>query len=801
MIAALVASWRRHRWLADAAGVGVIVFVALLYLSPALKDGFSFGPTDLGAQASYLTRGAVTAPAHNQLIGDVIDQDVPWNTLDWRIVHQGSLPLWDSYAGTGLPELFNFESAPLALPSLLGYLFPVSASFLVTVLGKLLIAGIGTYVCCRVLRLGAIGATLGGVSFMLSGSFAGWLGWALGGPVAWSGFIVAGVVLAYRSRRRVRDLWLLSLAVAFAVYGGFPEEYVLMGVVLGGIMAVTALGSLVVNHRLAPRGLARVAVGLVGGFALSAPLWLPGAPLLTSSARLNKQLDGQFPLHMVAALFAQGYYGLPIHGSTWFGVSNYVESTAYVGVIALVLAGVAVLIAWRRPVVVGLALGALGCLLVTYQIHGTYVRRFVTALGLSALPIHRILIVLGFPVAVLAGIGCDAVVKRFHERSVRAALGGATAAVAAVIGLLWLTVDDKGLTALERSLRRSSLLWPSATILLLVVVWSAALLVRRAGAPARRRCGAALGATLVSGQAAFLLFAGVGMNSYFTTAFPTTPAVATVQRTVGSGLLALDGSNVSCGTAAPTAARAPCGVRQWLGIGFLPNIQLGYAVDELAMHDPTIPQSYFTSWPVPDSGQVFAGNLQLFSPAINSLALARRYGVSYVLVGPGDPVPSGMTALSRIPIGHGAHLTLAKVPDSARFTFLAPASRAEVLSARHPGDASYSLQVRVAKPAELVLRITYEPGWHVTADGRPLAVHRYEGSFLAVTVPAGAHTIVAHYWPRDLTYGIVLALLALLVLALAPFAATYRRVTLAALAATRRRLSRPDPGDRAEPPA
>ena len=52
------------------------------------------------------------------------------------------------------------------------------------------------------------------------------------------------------------------------------------------------------------------------------------------------------------------------------------------------------------------------------------------------------------------------------------------------------------------------------------------------------------------------MFAGVGINSYFTTAFPTTPAVATVQRTVGSGLFALDGSNVSCGTAAPTAAPA-----------------------------------------------------------------------------------------------------------------------------------------------------------------------------------------------------------------------------------------------------
>jgi hypothetical protein len=801
VIAAVVAFWRRHRWLADAAGIGVVVLVALIYLSPALKDGFSFGPADLGAQASYLTRGPVTAPIHNKLIGDVIDQDVPWYTLDWRIVHQGSLPLWDSDTGTGLPQLFNFESAPLALPSLLGYLFPVSAAFLVTVLGKLLIAGIGTYVCCRVLGAGAIGATFGGVTFMLSGAFTAFLGWALGGPVAWSGFIVAGVVLAYRSRRRVRDLWLLALAVAFAVYGGFPEEYVLMGTVLAGVLAAAALGVFVADRRLAARGLARVAAGFAAGFALSAPLWLPGISFLARSARLNKHLDGQFPLHVIALLFAQGYYGLPIAGSTWFGLSNYVESATYVGVAALALAGVAVLVAWRRPIVAGLGLGAVGCVFVAYRVGGAYVARLVTDLGLSALPIHRILIVLAFLLAVLGGLGCDIVVKRFGERPVQLALGAVAAALAVVVGALWLTVGDRDLTALEQSLRRSSLLWPSATIGLLAVIVAGALYVRHLGPSARRRAGALAGAALVSGQAAFLVFASIGVNSYFTTAFPVTPAVRTVQRVVGSDLVASDGVNVSC-AATPNPTVNPCGIRSWLGIGFIPNMQIGYGIDELAMHDPTIPQSYFTSWPVPDAGQIFAGNLQFFSPSINSLALARRYGVGYVLVGPGLPVPAGMKAVTRIPVRFSkkAYLVLARVPDAPRFTFPAAAGD-EVVSARHPGDASYVLTVRVEKASKLVLRITCVPGWHVTADGRPLEVRCYEGSFLVVKVPAGVHTITAQYWPRDLTIGIVLALLALLALVLAPFIPRYRRIGVAARSRARRGATAPPAaGGRPETP-
>jgi predicted anti-sigma-YlaC factor YlaD len=69
-------------------------------------------------------------------------------------------------------------------------------------------------------------------------------------------------------------------------------------------------------------------------------------------------------------------------------------------------------------------------------------------------------------------------------------------------------------------------------------------------------------------------------------------------------------------------------------------------------------------------------------------------------------------------------------------------------------------------------------------------VRSYEGTFLAVTVPAGTVTVEAHYWPRTFSEGIALALAALVALALAPFAATYRRLAGTALAAWRRRGGR-----------
>ncbi|HTX01089.1 MAG TPA: YfhO family protein, partial [Acidimicrobiales bacterium] len=206
---------------------------------------------------------------------------------------------------------------------------------------------------------------------------------------------------------------------------------------------------------------------------------------------------------------------------------------------------------------------------------------------------------------------------------------------------------------------------------------------------------------------------------------------------------------------------------QWAGIGLYPEMNLDYGIDELAVHDPLTPAAYFESWPVPDAGQL-AGGANLFGPAVNSVALARRYGARYVLVQTAGqiPVPSGMHRVATIEGPTKAKLTLASVPGSARFTF--PAGRARVLSSSHPGDATYEVRVHVPRGAaqQLILHITATPGWHVAADGRALAVHVVDGTFLSVSVPAGTRTVVATYDPALLELGYALALAALAVLAL-----------------------------------
>jgi hypothetical protein len=766
----------------DVLGLSWIVLVACAYLSPAVKDGFGFGAADLVRQLSVLTNVPGLVP-HNGYNGDLLTQFAAWNLLDWHLVHSGQLPLWNDLSMTGMPQLLNFESAVLSLPTLIGYLAPASASFFVTVAVKLLVAGSGVYACCRALGTRPLGAAFGGSTAMLSGSFSGWLGWAVSGPEAWTGWLLCGAVLAYR-RRGPAGAAVLAISTAFAIYAGMPESDALVAIGLGVVILVTGLLTLV-SGRLDLTGALRIAIGLACGAALSAPLWLPGIAVLRLSSHAATPSDYGLPLKAAALLFAPGYYGLPTRGSHYFGPVNYYETAAYVGIPALVLAVVGLRSLRTRPVVVGLGVSAVVATLAAYRVTASGpVQALARHVGLRSVSLSRMVGVLGFLIAILAGIGLEELMRRRRDgrdgggdRGVAVLLLAGSLIVAGVLVLLWVKVGDLGAAApFTRAelvaLRRSSLWWPSVEAVLCLGI-ATVLASRRwrhspAHSPGTRRSasGAVLGTVVLVAESAFLVFAGVGLNSYAHDLYPVTPAVSALQRDAGNALVGFDGGNTSCPR---SRATTPCGLRQWTGLAFYPVVNLAYGVAEFGGHDPVIPRTYFTAWPVPHDGQP-PNALNLFAPSIDSISLARRYGIGYVLVPPNRVAPLGMT-----PVGKIASMTLYRVPGSDRFAFAASASTGasgsrttdRVVSVRHPDDTSYDLTLSAPRAETLLIRITNTPGWNVTTgSGQALGVSPAAGgALLSVRVPGGTRSLVVHYWPRHFGLSLGLALGAALLLA------------------------------------
>ncbi len=733
----------------DAAGVGSVVAMALAYLSPALKDGWYFGSYDAAANGTIGHPGnPVNRPVYNRLSGDLVNQGIPWNTLDWRLVHAGHLPLWNSYNVLGLPQLFNFESAGLSFPDLVSYAVPLRYAWLVIALVKLLVAGTGAYVLVRQLGVGPLGASFAGISFMLSGGYANWLGWPLSGVVAFAPWILAFMLLSYRDRRH-RWSVLLAVSVMFAFFGGFPEMYALLAGALAVFATAAGVTLLIVRRQLpSARGLLRVLFGLAGGAALACPLLLPGAQLIGGSTyKAAKAMPTGTPLNRIVSFLSAGYYGLPIRGSVTFRGINFYETTSYISILALALALVGAGVARRQAAAVGMVLLTLACLLMTYRLGPLNLGgKVLVAFGLESVHANRIRLLADLGVAVLGGVGLDRIVTD-RGRSARTAWLVAAAAGAGVVVAVAVASAVEHLRGALGAERFDALLWPCG--LAVAGLLSAVLLVvfHRRGV-----IRAAVGTGLVALQAAALLFAAVGLNTWTSVGYRHYSATTELSRIVGRSLVGLDGTY-------------PGSPKTWPRLGYYPNINVVYRLAEFAAHDPLLPVGYARTFPAPPRQGRGPDTLSpLDIPRISSATLARQLGIGYLLVQPRFPVPSGTRLVTTI---SGERLVV--VEGAERFS-LAGASAGRVTSWEQPADNRWVLHVDAPSgPASsrlLVLRLTRVPGFTATAGGRALLIQPYGAFEMAVTVPRGVSTVTITYWPGRFTDGLVIAAIAMVVLAL-----------------------------------
>jgi hypothetical protein len=70
------------------------------------------------------------------------------------------------------------------------------------------------------------------------------------------------------------------------------------------------------------------------------------------------------------------------------------------------------------------------------------------------------------------------------------------------------------------------------------------------------------------------------------------------------------------------------------------------------------------------------------------------------------------------------------------------------------------VQVHTASRALLVLSEMYYPGWKAEVDGDPAVIHKVDGAFRGIIVPAGDSRVVLRYLPRSFVLGATLSLLA-----------------------------------------
>ena len=474
--------------------------------------------------------------------------------------------------------------------------------------------------------------------------------------------------------------------------------------------------------------------------------------------------------HDFAYLVFQGFDGLPIAGSHVFGDALfYNETAAYVGVIGLVLAIMAVGLLRRRAEVVALAAVVISAVALVFVPVIDAIMGGLPFVGTVAW--HRTLLTLGFAIAILAGFGADALTRASKEAVWRWTFVS-FAVVGLILLLLFLTTVGT-LPSAERSIRARSFIWPVIEVAVGLGSAFAVLLWFRfrrrwkdepvsGEIPLRMDVRKWAAVSMIACETAFLIAAGAPLFSSSSAFYAPTAAEVKLQKIVGS-------STVGFGSG------------ECLYTGVIPDVNDVYGIHELNLYDPTTPTKYYGSW-ASLSGQLDSLYYRVFyefCPQVTSVSLARRYGVQFVLEPGRTTGPRGSVFVAKV-----GDEGLYRIPGSAAAT-VTPLSRKGGLPP--PGALGTPVGVDMASPTSwrivtkssmdqvLRIRLTDVPGWHASIDGQPLKLDRFSAIMMQARIPAGRHVIELHYWPDAFTGGIVLALCSAIGLSVAVIASAVRQ--------------------------
>ena len=166
------------------------------------------------------------------------------------------------------------------------------------------------------------------------------------------------------------------------------------------------------------------------------PLALPGLQLADASVRNASPYANANPLSQVLGTVFQSFWGQPLTGSFINAQGFYVEQWVYVGAIAVALTVMAVVVRWRRPEVVALAVATLVAVAASILQPVDDLLNQLPLIGHSWW--SRALIPLAFCLAMLGALGLDAVLHPSERRRAARWALGAFGTMALVLGLIWL---------------------------------------------------------------------------------------------------------------------------------------------------------------------------------------------------------------------------------------------------------------------------------------------------------------------------------------------------------------------------
>ena len=730
--------------------------------------------TVLASPAWDAIRSAIPpAPPHAEM-GDLAAMTWVWRSYAGEALRQGRLPLWNPRILAGTPFLANLTSAVLYPPNLLAALVPLPVAWAASFVLRTSLAFLFAALLARELDASRAGQLLAGLAFALCGFAVVWQGWEKSDVAVW---LPASLLALERLAKRPGSAraGLAALALATAFLAGHPETFL--------YVAATAAAWAAFRLLLPPEGEAgaapRLPVAAWTAAAFAAVPFLVAVqlvPFLEWMGELSRDLDAVWawraPWAALVTLVSRDARSNP----SALGI-EVPEWSAYAGAAALALAPFAMLT--RRRAEALFFLGASSAVVLVLYGHGplsSLARRLPL---LRSLPQARLLLLLGFSLAVLAGLGLTGL-----QRS--AGRGGAGPRAARLASLAALASAAAGLARVGSATAdpRRAFEGTHGVASSLLFLGLAGLLVAASRLPRPGPAGLGVAA---------LLLAGADLGSFAYGHVPFVPAslafpvpavcrflrsdgaaggrVLPVDETLPANAVTLFGLSTAGGYDTPTR------LHRWL---LDPLTDRGHPIFVSPPRAARLVASpgrrldllnvrwlLATSWN--DSERLLSASPARFRRArtFHSLVLfenLRALPRAFLVPASGARAATREEAWAALddPAFDPERSVLLEGGDVPRRTAAAGVRPGRVLALADGGER-VDLRVEVAAPSVLVLADTWYPGWEVEVDGRAARLLRANAAFRAVVLPAGARSVSFRYRPRSFRLGATLSLAALAV--------------------------------------
>jgi O-antigen/teichoic acid export membrane protein len=357
----------------------LFLVISLAFFSRQTIGGKTMLPADnvFGVEpwASYTVEAETDVP-HNDLLSDLYLQNYAWKRFILNSIRGRQLPLWNPYIFTGMPFLATGQHSAMYPLSVLFYVLPLSIAYGWFAAVHMFLAGTSMYILARTFRVGRLGASVGGVAFMLSGFMVTRQVFPMIIAAAvWLPLILAIIEkLANKAETGESNLvsylpyaLIGSVAIALVFLAGHPEMYYYTTLVCGSFALYRLVRVLFTTKRARTLGSLVLVMGgmVLLGAGLGFAQWGPLLEVVQHNFRegstsFEEVLSWAWPWRRVFSMFVpdffgnpshhtyfdlyqwrtvaitENYFGDPITNPNW-GMKNYVEGTGYLGFAASML--------------------------------------------------------------------------------------------------------------------------------------------------------------------------------------------------------------------------------------------------------------------------------------------------------------------------------------------------------------------------------------------------------------------------------------------------------------------------------